>query len=349
MRLYDPRRIPRSVIPENQEFPMLALSGRLTPQDIYFLRNHFPYPSFSMHHWHLEIQVSSQRVIRLNYKDLFSMQQTTLPVTLECSGNRRAFFHPKVRGEQWELGAVSHAVWTGVRLRDLLQAADIAGDATEVIFEGMDAGQRMDMPGTFTYARSLPMAKAMHPDTLVALLMNGQPLPYKHGYPARLIVPGWYGMASVKWLRRIVVTDRPFQGPFQKVDYVVYPADERLPPRPVTAMKVNSVIAQPADQAVLKRGTHQVFGAAWAGEHPVTHIEVSSDDGETWHPATWLDPAERYVWRRWSWDWHAADAGTYRLASRAADFLGRTQPLQAEWNAKGYENNSVHQIQVYVE
>jgi DMSO/TMAO reductase YedYZ molybdopterin-dependent catalytic subunit len=349
MRLYDPERIPRSIIPENQEFPMLTLSSQLTPENLYYIRNHFPYPAIPMHNWYLQIQGLVHKTLQLHYQDLMKMPQVTLPVTMECSGNKRGFFHPKAPGEQWELGAVSHALWTGVPLRDILQHAGILSHAQEVVFEGMDSGQRTDMPGTFFYARSLPIDKAMHPDTLVALFMNGKPLPYKHGYPLRLIVPGWYGMASVKWLRSIVIIDRPFHGPFQTVDYVIYSSDSDTSPRPVTTMKVNSVIAQPTDQAILIRGTHQVIGTAWSGDGPVVQIEVSLDNGNTWHTATWLDPVELYSWRRWSWTWHALRTGTYHLMVKATDAGGHTQPMQAEWNVKGYENNSVHHIQVYVE
>ncbi|MCZ8515373.1 sulfite oxidase [Paenibacillus filicis] len=349
MRLYHPQRIPRSVIPENQEFPMLSLSSQITPEALHYVRNHFPYPYLPAHDWHLNVEGCVRNPLQLSYNDLINMPQVTLPVTLECSGNKRAFYEPKVRGEQWELGAVSHALWTGVRLREILQSTGILSEAQEIIFEGMDSGQRTDMPGTFIYSRSLPIYKAIHPDTLIALFMNGKPLPYKHGYPARLIVPGWYGMASVKWLQRIIVSDRPFQGPYQKIDYIVYPSDPNQSPRPVTVMKVNSVIAQPTDRAVLKKGTHHVFGAAWSGEVPVSKIQINLDDEETWYPATWIDPEERYSWRRWIWEWHASKAGTYLLKSKATDSNGNTQPLHGEWNAKGYENNSIHQIVVYVE
>jgi DMSO/TMAO reductase YedYZ molybdopterin-dependent catalytic subunit len=274
MRLYNPARIPRSVVPENQEFPVLALSSQLTPESFHYIRNHFPHPS-SLGGWQLDIQGRVRNSISLNYSDLKNMSMVSLPVTMECSGNKRAFFQPKARGEQWELGAVSHAVWTGVRLQDILTAAKMIGDAHEVIFEGMDFRQRTDMPGTFHYSRSLPLDKAMHSDTLVALFMNGNQLPFKHGYPTRLIVPGWYGMASVKWLRRVIVSDQPFEGPFQKLDYMVYPMNHNQSIWPVTTMKVNSAIAQPTDQTVLRKGIHQVFGVTWAGEHPVTQIQLA--------------------------------------------------------------------------
>lgn len=349
MRLYNPGRIPRSVVPENQEFPMLALSSQLTPESLHYIRNHFPYPSFSPGDWHLDIGGLVRNPVRLHYDDLMRMSMVSLPVTMECAGNKRAFFHPKVRGEQWELGAVSLAVWTGVRLRDILSAANLLSDANEVIFEGMDFGQRTDIKGTFHYSRSLPLAIALHPDTLVALFMNGNPLPFKHGYPARLIVPGWYGMASVKWLRSVLLSDQPFEGPFQKLDYMIYQMNPNLGRRPVTSMKVNSAIVQPTDQSVLKKGIRQVFGVAWAGEHPVTQIHISLDKEHTWQTAVWLDPEQRYSWRRWVWQWDASKEGTYVIKAKAADSVGNTQPLYAEWNVKGYENNSIHQIQVYVE
>ncbi|WP_082053670.1 sulfite oxidase [Gordoniibacillus kamchatkensis] len=303
MNLYDPKRITRSIIPENQEYPILSLTEHVTPESLYYVRNHFPYTAAPSPAWGLKIEGLVQQPRRLQYQDLMRMSQSTLPVTMECSGNKREYFYPTARGEQWEQGAVSHAVWTGVPLRELLIAAGLSDQATHVVFEGMDTGERTDLPGTFVYARSLPIDNALHPDTIVALLMNGKPIPYKHGYPARLIVPGWYGMASVKWLHRITVTNRPFLGPYQTVDYVIYPADPQEIPRQVTVMKVNSVISQPTDQAVKGRGVHYIWGTAWSGHGPVIQMNVSADDGHTWTPAEWLDPEESYSWRRWRWEW----------------------------------------------
>lgn len=346
---YDPGRIPRSIIPENQEFPMLSLSSRVTPEKQYYIRNHFPYPALPLNDWALNIEGLVQKPISLNYQAFFQFPQIILPVTMECTGNKRAYFQPKARGIQWEQGAVSHALWTGVPLRTLLQVAGIMPNVREVIFEGMDTGERTDLPGIFRFARSLPVEKAMHPDTLIALCMNGKPIPYKHGYPARLIVPNWYGMASVKWLSRIVATDQVFTGPFQRIDYVVYRSETDSQRRPVTLMKVNSVISQPTDQAVLRRGKHFITGTAWSGHGSVKMVEISLDEGESWNLVVWLDSEEKYSWRRWGWDWNVSVPGTYLIMVKATDDKGNIQPLQAEWNVMGYENNSIPQIQVYVE
>ncbi|NQX66140.1 sulfite oxidase [Paenibacillus alba] len=349
MDLYHAGRIPRSIIPENQEFPMLSLSSRITPEFQYYIRNHFPYPALPLNDWVLKIEGLVHKPISLSYQALYQCPQITLPVTMECAGNKRAYYQPKTKGDQWEQGAVSHALWTGVPLRTLLQIAGIMPDAREVIFEGADAGERVDLPGMFPFARSLPIEKAMDPDTLIALCMNGKPIPYKHGYPARLIVPNWYGMASVKWLSRIVAIDHVFMGPFQTNDYVIYRSETDSQRRPVTLMKVNSVIAQPTDQAVVRRGRHFITGTAWSGHGLVKKVQISFDHGETWDQVFWIDSEEKYSWRRWMWEWHVAEPGTYTIRVKATDDKGNTQPLQADWNVKGYENNSIFQIKVYVE
>jgi DMSO/TMAO reductase YedYZ molybdopterin-dependent catalytic subunit len=278
------------------------------------------------------------------------MPQVTLPVTLECVGDKRSFFQPKTRGEQWGLGAISHAVWTGVRLQDLLHAADVQGNAREVTFEGMDKGVRTDMPGVFSYKRSLSLEHALHPDTIVALYMNGKPLSYRHGYPARLIVPGWYGMASVKWLHRIVVIEEPFQGPFQVVDYVL----DRNPitpssPEPITTIRLNSTIAGPIDQEVLTRGENWIWGIAISGSAPVVQVEISIDNGNSWLVASWMEQQEAYSWRRWCWKWTVTEPGTYDIKVRAKDAAGNTQSEMADWNVNGYGYNAIQHIRVYID
>ncbi|MBD0381354.1 sulfite oxidase [Paenibacillus sedimenti] len=318
---------------------------------MFYIRNHFPYPVVDIRTWELSIEGCVNRRIKFQYHDLLQMPQVSLPVTLECVGNKRALFHPKVRGEQWELGAISHAVWTGVRLMDLLYSAGIQMHAREVIFEGMDKGGRTDRPGVFSYARSLPLDQSLNPHTLVALYMYGKPLPFRHGYPARLIVPGWFGMASVKWLHRLVVTEEPFQGPFQVVDYV-YNRNPLVPsesPEPVTTIRLDSTIARPTDQEALAKGDHWVVGTAISGEDPVVLVEISTDNGTTWLPVSWLDPQEPYSWRRWCWKWTVTSSGTYDVKVRATDAAGHIQPERADWNEKGYGYNAIQHIRVYVD
>lgn len=339
----------RSIVPENQEFPMVSLSSRINPNELFFRRNHFPYPEVNFKKWALAIQGCVKKSFHLNYYALNKFPKVTLPATLECAGNKRALYHPKARGEQWELGAISHAEWTGIPLRKILKLSDIQPDAVEILFEGMDFGHRADVPGTYFYARSLPLHKALHPETILALYMNGEPLPFKHGFPLRLIVPGWYGMASVKWLKRIVVLNGPFQGPFQKLDYILLrePGDYENA-IPLTNMQVNSSIAHPADQSILRRGKHIIYGVAWSGISSVTDIKVSTDGGSHWESAKWVDPKVAYSWRRWEYCWDAVNSGTYTLLVKAADEKGHEQPDQALWNVKGYANNSVHKVTVYV-
>ncbi|NOV02261.1 sulfite oxidase [Paenibacillus planticolens] len=342
--LYTPHLTTRKIMPEMQEFPMLSLSSRITPEHLFYIRNHFPYPIIDMRTWGLQINGLVNRPLYLRYHDLLQMHQVSIPVTLECAGEKRALFVPKTRGEQWELGASSHAVWTGVRLMDILKAACILPNAMEVTFEGMDKGVRTDMQGIFTYMRSLPIKEALNPDLLIALYMNGKPLPFRHGYPARLIVPGWYGMASVKWLQRITIIDQPFKGPFQAVDYVYVNTA-----KPVETIRLNSTIAQPSDQQVLAKGEHLLLGTAISGDSPVLFVEVSFDNGMTWQPASWLDPHESYSWRRWCLKWTATNSGTYDISVRATDAAGNVQPEIADWNEKGYGYNAIQKIRVYVD
>ncbi|MDR6879830.1 sulfite oxidase [Bacillus sp. 3255] len=347
--LYTPYPITRKLIPEVQEFPMLALSDQVTPQQLFFIHNHFKYPSqVNIRAWQLHIGGCVDRPYSLRYEDLLRMPQVTMPVTLECAGDQRSFFQPKTRGEQWTLGGISHAYWSGVRLSEVLRAARIRSQGVEVTFAGMDRGFRTDRPGEFAYVRSLPLETAMNPDILIALYMNGQPLPFKHGYPARMIVPGWYGMASVKWLNRIEVIDHRFDGPFQVSDYVYDRGDDR-PREPVTKIRPHAVIARPADQEVLPQGEHWIAGMAISGDGPVVRVEVSVDNGLTWIPASWLDPPERYAWRRWAYRWNVTESGSYDVKARVWDDAGNSQPVQADWNVKGYGYHAIQHIKVYVD
>lgn len=340
--------IPRKLNPENHEFPMLSQTDWVTPEPLFYVRNHLNYPNVDLEKWTLSIEGFVNQELKLSYSDLLSMRQVELPMTLECSGNKRSYFHPQAEGEQWNTGAISHAIWSGVPLRDVLQLAGIASETVEVAFEGLDVGERPDLPGLFSYGRSLPVDKALHPDVLLATSMNGHPIPFKHGYPVRLLVPGWYGMASVKWLHRIVAMNRPFRGPFQVIDYVfVYTPDDPIR-TPVSEMQINSAIAYPSDQEVLKHGTHLVHGVAWSGPHPATAVEISTDNGKTWTSAQFLDPVVPYSWRRFHFKWDTPCPGTYHLQVKATDALGHSQPYEARWNEKGYVNNSIQQITVHV-
>jgi DMSO/TMAO reductase YedYZ molybdopterin-dependent catalytic subunit len=348
--LYERHHIPRSFFPENKELPLTMPTERITPVPLFYRRNHMPYPIVELHKWHLSVEGCIKSPLRLNYSDLLRLPKITLPVTLECAGNKRALWDPKTQGEQFALGAISNAIWTGVPLNTVLDVADVKPEAMEIVFEGMDVGFRTDMPDVLSYSRSLPLTKAMHPDTLLALYMNFEPLSVEHGCPVRLIVPGWYAMASVKWLRRIVVMDHPFDGPFQTRDYVLLTEPhDYVNAVPVTEIQVNSSISYPLDQQVIRRGRHYVYGIAWSGSTRVESISVSTDGGYHWRPAICLDSKQQYSWRRWVFQWNVQHPGEYTIMSRATDELGATQPLRALWNVKGYMNNSIHTVKVYIE
>lgn len=341
----------RSLEPENQESPIHFLNKYKTPASYFYRRNHFPYPNLTQSNFWLTItgQISIPRTFHLH--ELLSMSSKTLIVPLECAGNKRANFSPPVFGEQWEEGAISQGKWTGVPLRYLLEQVGLQKQNQEVVFTGTDSGNRTDMDGRFYFVRSLPLNKALHPDTLIAYLYNDKPIEYKHGYPLRLIVPNWYGMASVKWLQKIEIINHRYSGPFQTIDYVYYPHKENDQDKtPVTNMKVNSTIQQPLDRSLLNTGTHHIKGIAWTGQGYISDLELSFDKGETWVKANLVKhPYEPYSWSSWTFVWEASKKGEYTIYSRAKDTFGRIQPITPNWNRKGYGYNAFSIIHVKVE
>jgi DMSO/TMAO reductase YedYZ molybdopterin-dependent catalytic subunit len=299
----------------------------------------------------LPVEGKVRNPLTFTYQQLIRMSWKDITVCLECAGNKRAHYKPKVFGEQWEEGAISQAVWKGVPLRELLRLCGIESSAKEVVFEGYDYGPRTDMEGVFSYARSLPLEKALHSDTIIAYEFNGNPIPYQQGHPLRLIVPHWYAMASVKWLRKITVIDHKFKGPFQTVDYVYYPRkDNDIEKKPVTAIQVNSIIQQPLDWSALDSGTYHIIGIAWTGTGAVTNVEISVDGGTSWDQAVIQSNVDRpYGWTNWSYVWNVQHKGEYTLLCRASDSFGHVQPLNAAWNRKGYGYNAVSRVHLKIE
>nr|WP_295975239.1 sulfite oxidase [uncultured Bacillus sp.] len=353
MRLPDikPYLVTRRLIPENQENPIHFISTAITPEHYFYRRNHFPYPALSEQSFLLSAGREVQRPLTFHYQDLLRMPSKELLVVLECSGNNRGHFRPRVFGEQWEGGAISQGIWRGVALRDLLKLTGMHSTAKEIVFEGYDYGKRTDLEGEFVFARSLPLEKALHPDTFVAYALNGKPIPYKQGYPLRLIVPQWYAMASVKWLRTITVIDTHFNGPFQDIDYVYYPEkDSDAGKMPVTTIHVNSIIQQPLNWSVLDTGIHQLHGIAWSGTGFITNVEISVDGGENWKRAA-VQPISQnpYSWVFWTYTWVVNQKGEYTIMSRATDSYGFVQPKVAKWNRKGYGYNACSTVQVKVD
>jgi DMSO/TMAO reductase YedYZ molybdopterin-dependent catalytic subunit len=328
--------------PENLETPFSTLKDFITPTDRFYVRNHFPQPKIDAASWTLKVAGAVERPLELSLDDIGRWPTRNQTALLECAGNGRVFLTPRARGVAWGLGAVSNAEWTGVPLAALLDKAGVKENAVDVILEGADVGEVADepkSPGKIHFARSLPIAKARQPEVMLATAMNGQALTPAHGWPLRAVVPGWYGMASVKWLTRIVVVDRPFQGFFQTLDYSYWDDRGGVPSLvPITEMEVKAQIARPDWMETIPAGaSYRIFGAAWSGEAAVRQIEVSTNGGKDWAKGNWLDKEAPFVWRRWELPWKApAEPGRYTLMARATDSRGRTQPLQRDDRRRNY-------------
>ncbi len=317
-----------------------------TPNERFFIRSHFGEPELGNDH-RIAIGGAVERPGSISIAELAAMAKVERTVTLECAGNSRSYLNPPGVGLQFRHGAVGNALWEGVPLVRLLESAGVDSEAVEVLFRGADSG--IEAGEHMYFERSLPLAQALDPDTIVALAMDGQPLTRAHGYPARLIVPGWYGMASVKWLTEINVLTEPFGGHFQSDAYTfIEPGVRDGPNRPVTRMAVKSVITAPAQDERLS-GPVTVAGFAWSGHGAIAGVQVSTDDGATWSEASLADSQNPRAWRRWELPWQPSGSGHYVLRARARDEAGNTQPESAGWNYRGYVNNAVQALSVIVD
>jgi DMSO/TMAO reductase YedYZ molybdopterin-dependent catalytic subunit len=339
-----PGLIPRQRNPENLEFPFSSLDSFLTPNDLFYIRNHFVAPQLDARAWHLEVAGAVERPLKLTLEEIRNLPSTTRAMTLECAGNGREFLNPKTKGVQWALGAVSTAEWTGTPLAAVLDRAGLKSGAVEVVLEGSDHGEpgnEPKPPGPVAFARSLPLAKARKSEVMLAWAMNGKELPPAHGFPLRAVVGGWYGVASVKWLTRVVVVEKPFQGYWQTVDYASWVKVAGAPTlEAITEMQPKASIARPSAGEVLAAGKDvRIRGAAWAGEQEVALVEVSTDAGRTWDKASLLGKAVPLAWRLWEYTWHTPAAGNYTLMARATDSRGRGQPRERDPGRRGYVVN----------
>lgn len=337
--------------PENKETPIHFLRDWLTPVEYFYKRSHFPYPEITAQSFFLPVSGQVERPLVFHYCYLKSMPSVEITMVLECSGNKRAAFEPRTYGEQWQDGAISQGNWKGVLLKDILKLTGVKGSAKEVVFIGHDKGTRTDMEGVFHYARSLPIDMVLQQDILIAYELNGRSIPYEQGFPLRLIVPQWYGMASVKWLKEIQVIDYEFEGPFQTVDYVYYPNKENDEgASPVTNVKIDSIIQKPLDYSTLDTGNHEIYGIAWSGHGKINNVELSLDNGSTWvKTKLYSDRNQKFSWTFWSYQWEAREKGEYTILCRASDSNGNIQPFEAKWNRKGYGYNAVYTIHVKIE
>ncbi len=337
--------------PEDLETPVGYLNTWLTPNDVFFVRQHLPRPKVDEGTYRLTLNGRVSKQLQLRAADLRKLSQYTVPATLECTGDGRGFFRPRVPGAQWGRGAIGNAEWSGPRLSDVLKQAGADLNAAYVTVNGADVG----VAKTPDFIRSFPMKKALHPATLLALKMNGQTLPDLHGFPVRLIVPGWDGTSWVKWVTTLTIATEPNTGFFMNPGYRFpkHPGPPGVPANPadlevIEGMPVKSYITSPSDQQRMGVGPTVLRGIAWAGEERIARVEVSTDAGRHWMDAKLSTPNLPFAWRLWSLDWTPSQQGYYTVMSRATDSAGHVQPVVPTWNPSGYLYNAIDQIGVIV-
>jgi DMSO/TMAO reductase YedYZ molybdopterin-dependent catalytic subunit len=329
--------------PLNAETAHPALVSPVTPSGAHYVRTNLPMPD-PARDTRIVVDGAVADPFTLDLAALRALPQRSVTVTLECAGNSRLEMAPLPPGEPWARNAVSTASWTGVPLSLLLDRAGVRDDVVEVLVTGADRGTPSGATTETRFARALPLDKATDPNVLLALEMNGQPLPREHGAPVRLIVPGWYGMASVKWVARIAALTEPFTGWFQSERYVYDDGRER---RPVDVLRVKSMIVAPENGVGVHGGRIEVWGWAWSGAAPIARVDLSLDGGE-WLEARLDAPLAPHAWRRFSLRLEVTERGRHTMRSRARDAAGRVQPDVAPWNEHGYGNNAIAPVSFYV-
>lgn len=341
-----------SVRPLDYETPVALLDSLITPNDRFYVRCHMPVPADTAEAgWALAIDGEVGTPLSLTVAELKQLPQTSVTMTLECAGNGRAFFDPPVAGIQWRKGAVGTAKWTGVRVADVLKKAGAKAGATHIWVAGADRPMGTQPP----FVRQVPIAKAVDPDTIIAWAMNDQPIPAVHGAPLRLIVPGWEGAYAIKWLNKVTVATKEYDGFWVATGYR-YPTKRVAPgaavdPKdlaPLTGLVVKSLITAPLDGATVAPGRIAVAGFAWAGETAIAKVDVSTDSGATWLPARLVGAAVKYSWRRFEFEFTATKQETHTILSRATDAKGVTQPIVPQWNPSGYLWNAPDQVRIEV-
>ena len=332
----------------NREIPLEGLRYPITPVGLHYLLVHSDMPEVDVNEWRLKVTGRVSESLSLSLEEIKKRPARKVAVTMECAGNGRALLsRPTRQRQQWFLGAVGTAEWTGTPLRGILDQAILEEDAVEVIFSGLDkAGEEG------AYSRSLRLEEALRDEVLLVYEMNGEPLQPQHGFPLRLLVPGWYGMASVKWLDEIRVSEVPFKGSMQE-EYK-YRQDARDPGVPVELIRVRTLMIPPgipknfsSGKRLVEAGPVRLAGKAWAGRRRISRVEVSTDGGSTWSEAQLGEPVSPYAWTEWQYSW-LASPGDFVVCARAADADGNLQPLEQEWNYGGFGNNGIQHIQVEV-
>ena len=346
--------IVRSARPEDLEMPLAGFSSYITPIDQFFVRTHVTVPTVDPGEWRLNVGGVVERPQMLTIGELKRLPAVEIVSVLECAGNGRRFYEPSVPGLQWANGAVGNARWRGVRLADLLKQAGVKESAREVLFDGADVpiGTMPD------FQRSIPLARALDPNVVLAYEMNGETLPAKHGFPLRVVTPGWSGHAWTKWLTSISVLNNEHDGFWMARAYrhpgrpvrpgaVVRPEEMR----PLTSLRVKSVIAEPPNgsQALVGRPL-TIRGVAWSGDQgPISAVDVSTDNGRSWMPAAMVrGQRTAFGWRQWEYRWTPSVAAYHTITARARDAAGNVQPIEEEWNPSGYGWNVIERIGVDV-
>ncbi len=335
--------VPLKPAPFNAESSVAALEPDVTPTPSFYVRSNFAVPSLDAAAFRLGIGGAVRQALELTLDELRALGSQTITTVMECAGNNRLQLAPLPSGEPWHVGAISAGTWTGTPLRAVLDRAGVQDGVVEILFEGADHGKPKDGPGDIPFARSLPLDKALAEGTLLAYEMNGEPLPRDHGAPLRLVVPSWYGMASVKWLNRIHAITEPFTGYYQRNRYI-YELSDGSQAQPVTTMRVKSIIISPDEGGTVPPGPLTVRGKAWSGHGEIVRVEVAVDGGDDWREARLLPQTSATSWRAWELDWTADAAGRRALRSRATDSAGNVQPDDPRWNKYGYGNNAVRPI-----
>lgn len=337
--------------PEDFEMPLDGFSTWITPIEKFFVRSHHYTPEVKLDQWKLTVGGKVDSPLTLDMAALRAMPKVELVGVLECAGNGRGLYEPSMPGMQWTYGSVGNARWTGVRLADVLRKANVQNEAIEVLFDGADVpvGTQPE------FKRSIPIQKANDPNTLLAYEMNGQALPVSHGFPLRLVVPGWAGDSWVKWVTAIEVRDTEFDGFFMKTAYrhpgrPVAPGSTVDPAkmRPVTSLSVKSLITSHRPGAEVAPGPMRLRGVAWSNESPVEQVDVSTDGGRTWKDATLGNEKAAFGWRSWGYEFTPPGTAFYTVMARARNAAGETQPFVQEWNPSGYSHNAVHAVGIHV-
>jgi DMSO/TMAO reductase YedYZ molybdopterin-dependent catalytic subunit len=321
--------------------PLELVDGLLTPNELFFIRSNGPVSiDIQPDEWRLTVSGLVDEEMELTFDDLQGMEARTITSFLECSGNSRSRFPDEpemVEGTQWPNGGIGNVEWTGVSLLDILEMAGIQEGAVDVVSQGGDFAEMQ---------RGLPIEMAFDPNVMVVWQMNGEDLPAPNGGPVRLLVPGWGGIASTKWLVGLEIIDHPFEGHYNTESYVIINDDGTII-RPVREMPVKSVITNPVPDAELSAGEQTISGFAWSGYAGIDNVAVSIDGGE-WQDAPIVEEAGPLSWVRFEFSW-TAEAGEHTLRSRATDQIALQQPETVDWNAKGYQMNAIWEVPVTVE